>query len=248
MTVSYLTRPGKPRLAYVHTEGAGPQVVFMGGYRSDMTGTKATYLEEQAKVRGQGFLRFDYSGHGASEGAFRDGTIGAWKQDALDMLDRFAQGPVVIVGSSMGGWMALLCALARPKIIKGLIGIAAAPDFTEEIYGHLSAAQKKNLAEKGYADVPTDYSADPYHFTAAFYGEAKNHLLLGEIHRIVFPMRLIQGKRDTDVPWKTALEIEGKFKGPDVKAVFIEDGDHRLSRPQDLAIIDREIKSISACI
>lgn len=248
MTVDYLERPGKPRLAYVHTPASGkgaeyPIILFMGGYRSDMNGTKATYLETQARTRGQAYARFDYGGHGLSEGDFEAGTIGAWKEDALAIFDLFAEKPAVIAGSSMGGWIALLCALERREKVKGLVGIAAAPDFTEEIYAHLDEAGKKELIEKGAVAVPND-GVKPYEFTRRFYEEAKSHLLLDRSHNVNFPIRLAQGKRDAEVPWKTALKIKEKFVGG-VEIAFIEDGDHRLSRPQDLAVIDRLLREVS---
>ncbi len=252
MQLQYLQRSGKPKLAYVYTQNEGqskgnrkpcPLVVFCGGYRSDMTGTKALYLEAQCRARGQAFLRFDYSGHGASEGRFEDGTIGAWYGDAADMLDFIAgKDPVVLAGSSMGGWIALLLATRWKGDVKGLVGIAAAPDFTEEIYRSLTPAQQKDLQEKGAASVENDYSDQPYHYTKLFYEEAKQHLLLHAQHDVIFPITLIQGKRDLDVPWQTVGAIQKSFPG--AQGVFVEDGDHRLSRPQDLELIDREIQKI----
>jgi pimeloyl-ACP methyl ester carboxylesterase len=247
MNIQYLERSGRPRLAYVYTRGTNkqlPPVVFLGGYRSDMSGTKATYLEQQCKSRGQTFLRFDYSGHGASEGKFSDGTIGAWKQDAQDIINHVIKEPAILVGSSMGGWMALLFAIARPDLVKGLIGIAAAPDFTEEIYSHLTTAQKIELEKTGRVSVPNDYSDEPYHFTKAFYQEAKHHMVLDTPRTFDFPVRLIQGKQDKDVPWHTALKIQKNFTSPDFDILLIEDGDHRLSRPEDLETIGRMLCSI----
>jgi pimeloyl-ACP methyl ester carboxylesterase len=248
MTVQYLKRPGKPSLAYVYSPARHwetPMVVFCGGYRSDMNGTKATYLEAQCAARGQGFLRFDYSGHGMSEGCFEDGSISAWYEDAVDILDyMLGSSSAVIVGSSMGGWIALLLALERADNIKGLVGIAAAPDFTEDIYESLTPAQKKELQEKDAVDVPTDYAHEPYRVTKKLYEDGRKNLVLNAIHTVSFPMRLIQGKCDTDVPWKTALKIRECFKSPDLEITFIEDGDHRLSRLQDLEMIDYQTKNI----
>lgn len=250
MTVEYLGRPGKPKLAYVYSppteEGhAYPLVMFCGGYRSDMTGTKATYFEQQCQARGQGYVRFDYSGHGASEGRFEDGTIGDWASDALAVFDHFAKEPIVLVGSSMGGWIVLLLAQERPELIKGLIGIAAAPDFTEDIYARLTDEQKNNLEAQGYAEVPNDYSDEPYVFTKDFYEEAKNHLLLNKEKSVPFPMRLIQGRQDKDVVWQTATKIQKVFGASETDIIFIEDGGHQLSRPEDLELIDREIWTLS---
>lgn len=253
MSVQYLQREGKPDLAYIYTppSEAGaelPLVMFLGGYRSDMQGTKAEYLERQCEVRGQAYVRFDYSGHGQSQGDFDDGTIGSWLADATDILDHIAQGPVVLVGSSMGGWIALLLAQKRAAMMHGLIGIAAAPDFTEDIYRRLNGAQRQELEENGVAYVPNDYSDEPYAYTKAFYEEAKAHLLLGETRSVNYPMRLIQGGQDKDVPWQTATKIQDAYEGSELDVVIIEDGDHRLSRPEDLDIIDKEVTSVSGII
>lgn len=246
MPVQFLTRKNLPKLAYVHTPGASdyPPVVFLGGYRSDMTGTKATYLEEQCKARGQEFLRLDYSGHGQSEGLFEDGTIGAWRDDALAVIDQTIKRPFVIVGSSMGGWMALLVAVARPEMIKGLIGIAAAPDFSEEIYNSLTKQQQAELQATGKTAVPNDYSDQPYHVTKEFYMEAKQHLLLEKPRTFPFPIHLIQGKKDADVPWQTAVRIQRAFGN--VEITYVAEGDHRLSTPADLELIDRAVQAMSA--
>jgi len=253
MDIRYLERTGKPKLAYRYTppgdKGASmPLVMFCGGYRSDMEGTKATYLEEQCQKRGQAYLRFDYSGHGSSEGRFEDGTIGSWSADAMDVLDHVITGSgrqVLLVGSSMGGWVALLIALRRSGLIKGMVGIAAAPDFTEVIYKSLSQDQKYELQQNGETSVPNDYSDEPYIFTKAFYEEAKDNLVLKKKHQIDFPVRLIQGMQDKDVVWQTAVDIQNNFEGHMVDIAFVEEGDHRLSRPQDLELIDREIAALS---
>lgn len=253
MTAEYLTREGKPTLAYVYTppseEGAAlPVVMFFGGYRSDMQGTKATYLEEQCKARGQGYVRFDYSGHGQSEGEFDQGTIGSWMEDALAIFDHIVKGPVILVGSSMGGWIALLVARLRSGLVRGVVGIAAAPDFTEDIYRRLNGAQRQELEENGVAYVPNDYSDEPYAFTRAFYKEAKNHLLLDETRHVDYALRFVQGGQDKDVPWQTAVKIQNAYEGSESDIVIIEDGDHRLSRPEDLKIIDKEVVSISGIL
>lgn len=250
MSISYLKRPDKPDLAYIYTPASEkgshlPLVMFCGGYRSDMKGTKAVYLEEQCKARGQAYVRFDYAGHGDSEGQFEDGTIGSWCEDALAVFDHVAQGPVLVVGSSMGGWMALLIARAREGGVHGVIGIAAAPDFTQEMYGRLSDQQKYDFAQNGFVEVPNDYSDEPYYFTQGFYEEAKAHLLLEHDHKHDFPIRLVHGMRDVDVPWETAARIQKTYHESDLDILYIQDGDHRLSRPEDLDVIDREVRSLS---
>lgn len=248
--IQKLTRPGQPALAYVYTESTGegkklPLVMFCGGYRSDMSGTKATTLEQRCKDRGQAYLRFDYSGHGLSEGKFDDGTIGQWKQDAVDVLEHVCEsGPAVLVGSSMGGWIALLVATSWKGTLKGLVGIAAAPDFTEDIHARLSEEQKKELQDKGRLAVANDYSDVPYAFTRALYEEAKKHLLLTKERSIDFPISLVQGMRDKDVPWETTARIQKAFTGAEVDVVLVGDGDHRLSRDEDIELIDREIKRL----
>lgn len=251
MSTQILERAGKPNLAYVYTPPSDsgkrwPLVMFCGGWRSDMAGTKATYLEEQCRARGQGYVRFDYSGHGESDGKFEDGTIGSWAQDALDVLDHITRDPVVLVGSSMGGWIALLAARARSGIIHGVVGIAAAPDFTQEIYyERLDQDQRYQLDQKGFVELPNDYSDEPYYFTKAFFEEAQNNLLLDRGLQVDFPVHLIQGMQDKDVPWQTAVRIQNSLGGESVDITFVDDGDHRLSRPEDLALIDKEVRSLS---
>lgn len=246
-----LERSGRPFLAYHYTPASGkgaalPLVMFLGGFMSDMSGTKATYLEEQCRARGQAYLRFDYTGHGVSGGRFEDGTIGLWKQDALDMLGHINPEKAVLVGSSMGGWIALLMLLERAEKIAGVVGVAAAPDFTGEEYpDKLTPGQWDILNREGRIEVPTPYGPDPYVFTKALYEDAENHRLLTGQRTIESPVTLIQGMQDPDVPWEITAKIQKSFKGAPVDVVLIEDGDHRLSRPEDLAIIDREIRSLS---
>jgi len=249
----YLERDGKPNLAYIHTPATGaggslPLVIFCGGYRSDMNGTKAVYLEEQCAARGQAYLRFDYSGHGASEGQFEDGTIGAWAQDAIDILDHADVGPTIVVGSSMGGWIALLLSRARAGNIQGVVGIAAAPDFSEDLFAGLTPEQQEEMMSTGHVAVPNDYSDEPYHYSRNFYEEAKAHLLLNKTQNIDFPMRLIQGMKDQDVPWEMAAKIQKNYTGANVDIVFVDDGDHRLSRPEDLELINREVMALSETV
>ncbi len=210
-----------------------------------MSGTKATYLEEQCRARGQAYVRFDYSGHGESDGEFNEGRIGSWAEDAVAILDHVVQGEAVLVGSSMGGWMAFLVAMMRPERIKGLIGIAAAPDFTEEIYARLSPEQKNNMDTQGFAMVENDYSDEPYYFPKDFYDEAKEHLVLGRKPRWGFPVHLFQGMQDKDVLPETAGRIQEAFAGVQIDVTYVEDGDHRLSRDKDLQAIDRIVRNMS---
>ena len=251
MDVQYLERPNKNRLAYVYSPAteknkSSPIVMFLGGYRSDMNGCKATYFEEKCRERGQGYIRLDYSGHGLSAGSFEDGTIGMWKDDALAILDHIIKDSVVLVGSSMGGWIALLIAQKRKKLIHGLVGIAAAPDFTEEIYSKiLTPEQRKTLMNDGHVKIFNDYSDEPYIYTKVFHEEAKKHLFFDKGLDSDFAIRLIQGMRDKEVSWETTIKIQKALTSSNVDVIFIDDGDHRLSRSEDLELINKEIKNIS---
>ncbi len=231
-----LTRLDGTRLAYRRLPGASPGIVFLGGFRSDMTGTKATALEAACRRDGRGYVRFDYFGHGRSSGAFADGTIGRWRDDALAILDSLTVGRQILVGSSMGGWIMLLAALARPDRVAGLIGVAAAPDFTEDlIWARYDAAARAALIENGIRYEPSGYDETPCPITHRLIAEGRNHLLLRRPIPIRCPIRLLHGKQDADVPWTTAARIAEKVASTDVEVVLIDDADHRLSREQDLA-------------
>jgi pimeloyl-ACP methyl ester carboxylesterase len=248
----YLDRPGLPRLAYAATaassEGAGlPTVIFLGGFRSDMTGTKATFLEQQCRARGQGYIRFDYSGHGASSGDFSKLNLSAWKNDALAILDKLTKGSVIMVGSSMGGWIALLIALESSEKVAGLVGIAAAADFTRDMQKALSDEQKQQLQSEGFVDIPSEYSPEPYRVSKDLLDDGDRHSILDGDNVMTIPVRLIQGMKDSDVPWQTAFRIRNAISG-DVEVILIESGDHRLSRPEDLALIDRQVLKLSGLI
>ena len=237
-----LTRDDGTTIAYHQTSGESPGVIFMTGFKSDMTGGKALALEELCKKRGQAYLRFDYSGHGESSGAFEDGTIGEWAGDAVAALDELTEGPQVLVGSSMGGWIMLLTALARPERVAGLVGTAAAPDFTEDLIpGDLSAEQKEQLQAQGFAIIPNCYYGEPYKITKELLDEGRNHLLLrGEIP-LDCPVRLIHGTNDEDVPWQTSLKIAERLRSQDVETLFVKNGDHRLSESEDLNRLCRTV-------
>ncbi|HEX7852907.1 MAG TPA: alpha/beta hydrolase [Sphingobium sp.] len=230
----YHARPDGLRLAYRYRDGTGPVIVFLPGYMSDMEGSKAIALDQWAATTGQAMLRLDYAGCGASEGRFTDGTLESWRDDARLLIDRFAPGEVVLVGSSMGGWIALLLARDLGSRVKALIGIAAAPDFTE--WG-FSDEQKAVIQSEGQLVEPTEYGDNPYVTTLAFWESGQAHLLLDRPLDIQCPIRLLQGQRDPDVPWPTALAIADKAGSADIQTIFVKDGDHRLSRPQDIALL-----------
>ena len=238
---AYLARPDGLRLAYRHSAGAGPTLVFLPGYMSDMEGGKAVALHGWAQRQGRAMLRLDYAGNGASEGRFADGTLASWRDDVLLLIDRLVDGPVVLVGSSMGGWLALLVALARPERVAGLIGIAAAPDFTQ--WG-FTDADKALLCTEGRIEEPTPYGDQPYVTTRAFWesGQALR-LLEGEI-AIDCPVRLLQGQADPDVPWDIALRTAAQLRSSDVQMLLIKDGDHRLSRDGDIALLIRTVSTL----
>ena len=243
---SLLRRADAQTIAYRATDGAMPGVMFLGGFMSDMTGTKATALEAHCRRAGRACMRFDYSGHGASGGMFRDGTIGAWRDDALAVLDRIAGGPQVLVGSSMGGWIMLLVALARPERVAGLVGVAAAPDFTEDlIWSRLDGAARQTLAEAGVIERPCDYGQDPYPITMRLIEEARSHLLLRAPIALDCPIHLLQGMVDEDVPWRTALQIADLVESSNVVIELVKDGDHRLSRDRDIARLCAAVEAIA---
>jgi pimeloyl-ACP methyl ester carboxylesterase len=235
------------RLAYRPTPGAGPTVVFLPGFRSDMEGSKALELEAHCAARGRAFLRFDYTGHGRSSGRFEEGCIGDWARDALAVVDRVTEGPLVLVGSSMGGWIMLLVARARPERLHGLVGIAAAPDFTEDlIWTVMTEAQREQLRRDGVHYEPSAYAEAPTPITWKLVEDGKSHLVLRAPLAISCPVHLLHGQKDPDVPWQTALTLAAHLDGEDVTIELIKDGEHRLSRPQDLARIQAAVDRIGA--
>lgn len=245
-TTGRLDRGDGIEIAWARTEGAGPMIVFLPGFRSDMTGDKATSLAAFAAERGHGMLRFDYSGHGSSGGTFTDGTIGIWAQDVLTVIDRLTEGELILVGSSMGGWLALLAARARPDRIAALVGIAAAPDFTEALmWESMTFEERATLMRDGVLMIPSEYG-DPTPVTRALIEDGRNHLLLGGPLDIDRPIRLLHGQADPDVPWEMALRIVEAVTSQDVTLTLVKDGDHRLSRPQDLALLCRTVGSLLA--
>jgi pimeloyl-ACP methyl ester carboxylesterase len=238
MPTNYLDN-GNYRIAYSRLKGKSPGVIFCGGFRSNMEGEKALALEAFCKVRGQGFLRFDYFGHGQSEGDFEQGTIGLWLENTLSVLDKLTKGPQLLVGSSMGGWLALLTAIKRPRRVCGIVTIAAAPDFTEYmIERKLTKQQQAQMMKQGKIDVPSEYGGT-YPITRRFVEEGRGHLLLSGPIPVHCPVHLIHGMKDADVPWEYSLAINEKLESLDVRTTLVEEGDHRLSAPKDLARLTR---------
>ncbi|WP_224813975.1 carboxylesterase [Hasllibacter sp. MH4015] len=232
------------RLAYHKFSGRRPGVVFLGGLRSDMTGTKAVHLEAWARRSGREFLRFDYSGHGESSGEFTDGAIGDWAEDAHAAIDALTEGPQVLVGSSMGGWISLLLAKHMPERLVGLVTIAAAPDFTENGYwARWSDAQKKTVMDEGEIALPSEYG-DAMVITKRLIEDGRDHLVLTEPLRIDAPVRLLQGTADKDVPMETALGLLDHLDGPDIRLELIKDADHRFSTPECLDTITRAVEEV----
>jgi pimeloyl-ACP methyl ester carboxylesterase len=235
-------------VAYERHPGEGPEVMFLGGFASDMTGTKALYLEAHCRAKGRAFTRFDYRGHGASSGRFADGTIGGWTADALAVLDSVVEGPVVLVGSSMGGWIMLLLALARPERVKGLVGIAVAPDFTERLIRDvLTPEEAAVLARDGVLLQPSEYG-EPLPITTRLLDEGRDHLLLEAPIAIGCPVHLLHGQADADVPFGLALELADRLESRQVTLELVKDGDHRLSREADLrrltAALERMLEAV----
>ncbi len=243
-TTGRLDRGDGTRLAWTLLDGASPTVVFLPGFRSDMTGDKATALATFCAALGQAMLRFDYSGHGASDGAFEDGTIGIWAADALTAIDRLTNGPLILVGSSMGGWLALLTALRRPERIAAVVGIAAAPDFTEKLmWESMTFEERDRLMRDGALRVPSQYG-EPTPITRALIEDGRAHLLLDKPIPLDCKVTLLHGQADPDVPWEIALRTAEQLTSSDVEILLIKDGDHRLSRPRDLALLRRTVAAL----
>ena len=240
----YLTTPQGRRLAYHRTGGKGPWVVFCGGLKSDMEGTKAIHLEDWARREGRAFLRFDYSGHGESDGAFEDGCIGDWHEDTVAAIDALTEGPVVVVGSSMGGWQALLLALARPERVAGMVTVAAAPDFTEDGYwAEFSDAQKAELERRGHVELPSDYM-EPYVITRRMIEDGRTRLVLRAPLPLPFPVRFLQGTADTAVSVATAVRLIGHAEGDDMRLTLVKGADHRFSDETCLDLIEAAVMDV----
>ena len=241
--MSILTTAQGRRIAYQHIPGHAPGVVFLGGFRSDMSGTKAQYLADWSKAQGREFLRFDYSGHGTSEGQFEDGAIGDWAADAMAALC-LTDGPQILVGSSMGGWIALLIARAMPEKVAGLVTIAAAPDFTEDsMWAGFDADQKAALRDKGVIALPSDYGT-PYPITRRLIEEGRNQLVLRQPLALPMPVRMLQGTDDRDVDQSVALRLLGHATGPDIRLTLVHGADHRFSTLECLELVGATLNEI----
>ncbi|MFV0299770.1 MAG: alpha/beta hydrolase [Paracoccus sp. (in: a-proteobacteria)] len=243
----FLTTAQGRRIAHEALPGQAPGLVFLGGFKSDMEGTKALYLRDWARARGRAFLRFDYSGHGQSSGDFEDGGIGDWSADAMAVIGALTEGPQVLVGSSMGGWISLLVARAMPGRVAGLVTVAAAPDFTEDgFWAGFSEAQRDTVMREGRIELPSDYSDAPYVITRRLIEEGRDNLVLRQPLPLPFPVRFLQGTADEDVPMGWALRLLDHAEGPDLRLMLVKGADHRFSTPECLAMIAAAIDEVSA--
>jgi pimeloyl-ACP methyl ester carboxylesterase len=242
----YFDAPHGTRIAYNKLSGKGPGVVFLGGFMSDKEGGKALALEAMCKAQGRAFVRFDYQGHGQTSGKFADGTIGLWAKDAVAVIDALTQGPQILVGSSMGGWISMLAAKARPGRVKGFVGIAAAPDFTVRMWNQeFDEATRQEVLAQGYMMRPCDYGDDPYIITKALIDDGWANRVIASPLNLDIPVRLIQGTEDPDVPWQTAQRIADAITGENVEIILVPGGDHRLSRDIDLARLTRIVTTVA---
>lgn len=245
MEQAFLETQAGRKLAYDLTPGAGPLVVFLGGLKSDKEGSKAVHLESWARDRGQGFLRFDYSGHGLSSGAFTDGCIGDWAADAHAMLEAVTEGPLILIGSSMGGWVSLLMARAMPERLAGLITIAGAPDFTEKMWNGFSDAERAEMLETGQLAIPSDYG-EPYIYTRKLIEDGRENLVLQSPLTIKAPVRILHGAADDVVDTGTALALFDHLEGDDIRLDLVKGADHRFSDERCLGIITNHVTEILA--
>lgn len=233
------------RLAYDQTAGYGPGIVFLCGFNSTKSGTKAVFLEDWAKKQGRAFLRFDYSGHGLSSGTFEEGTISRWAEDAAAIIRGLTKGPQIIVGSSMGGWIALLLARQFGDRFAGLITIAAAPDFTEDVFHRrLGSSERALLETQGFVDVESIYGDGPYRITRNLIEDGKRNLVLHAPMKLPFPVRILQGSDDEAVPCATAEKLFATLDGPDIRMTVVKNADHRFSSSACLDLIRRTIEEI----
>jgi len=245
MEVRTLAREDGETIAYLAREGKQPGVLWLGGFKSEMTGTKAETLDAWAARTGRSYLRFDYFGHGKSSGDFRAGTISRWRDDALGVLDRLCDGPQILVGSSMGAWIALLAARARPGMVKAMLLIAPAADFTEALmWRWMPPEVRSQIMEKGEWARPSAYDPEPYPITRALIEDGRTNLVMTASIRVAFPVRILQGMKDQDVPWQHAAKLAETLEG-DVVLTLVKNGDHRLSTPADLARLERTLDALT---
>jgi pimeloyl-ACP methyl ester carboxylesterase len=242
---TFLTTPQGRHIAYHKTPGREPGVVFLGGFRSDMTGSKALALQAWAEATGRAFLRFDYSGHGTSHGAFVDGCISDWREDAAAVVEVLTEGPQVLVGSSMGGWIALLLARDMAEKVAGLIGIAAAPDFTERMWEQeFTLAERTELMEHGIFQRPSAYADEPYPITLKLIEDGRQNLVLTSPLHLPIPVRLMQGTADPDVPPAVALTLLDHIASTDLRLTLVRDADHRFSTPACLTLLTDTVEDV----
>ncbi len=241
-----LSRPDGEMLAYHRFEGERePGLLWLGGFKSDMDGTKAMALDAWARKQGHSYIRFDYFGHGASSGDFAKGTLSRWRDDTLAVVDELTNGPQILIGSSMGGWLALLAALAHPEQVKALVLIAPAPDFTEDLmWAEFSDAVKAQLKRGEPYSQPSDYDDAPYPISPNLIWDGREHLILRNKIAITCPVRILHGMEDPDVPWQRSLTLCEKLASTDVQTTFIKSGDHRLSTETDLALLTKTLESL----
>ncbi len=244
---SLVTKSGR-EIAYHHFIGVEPGIVFLGGFMSDMQGTKAIALEEWARKAGRAFLRFDYSGHGESPGNFNEGAISDWAEDAQAAIEGLTTGPQILVGSSMGGWICAILAGKIPQKIAGIVGIAAAPDFTEDsMWADFSLSQRNQLQEEGQVLLPSEYD-DPYPITRRLIEDGRENLVLRSPLNCPFPVRLLQGSADADVDMSVALNLFEHATGEDIRLTLVKDADHRFSTPVCLGLIEENVEEITRAI
>ena len=234
------------RLAYRQAAGAGPGVVFLGGFKSDMQGSKAAHLQAWAEATGRAFLRFDYAGHGESDGEFTDGCIGDWAEDAIEIIGALTKGKQVIVGSSMGGWIALLLARAMPEKVQGLVGVAAAPDFTEDsMWAGFDAAMRETLMREGQLTLPSEYEDSPYIITRRLIEDGRDQLVLRAPLPLPFPTRFLHGTADASVELSVPLRLLEHASGEDIRLLLVKGADHSFSSPACLAILEKAVVEVS---